>query len=47
MTVDLRPWKRLVAVWLPAVMACVAAMALYVWQTSESGGRLPTLMKNF
>jgi len=39
MTVDLRPWKRLVAVWLPAVMACVAAFALYVWQTSESGGR--------
>jgi Tfp pilus assembly protein PilO len=38
-TVDLRPWKRLLAVWLPAVMACVAAMALYVWQTSESGGR--------
>jgi Tfp pilus assembly protein PilO len=37
--VDFRPWKRLVAVWLPAVMACVAAMALYVWQTSESGGR--------
>ena len=39
MTVDLRPWKRLVAVWLPAVIACVATAALYVWQTSESGGR--------
>ena len=39
MTVDLRPWKRLVAVWLPAVIACVATVALYVWQTSESGGR--------
>ncbi len=39
MTVDLRPWKRLLAVWLPAVMACVATVALYVWQTSESGGR--------
>jgi Tfp pilus assembly protein PilO len=38
-TVDLRPWKRLVAVWLPAVIACVATVALYVWQTSESGGR--------
>jgi Tfp pilus assembly protein PilO len=38
-TVDLRPWKRLLAVWLPAVMACVATVALYVWQTSESGGR--------
>ena len=39
MTVDLRPWKRMLAVWLPAVIACVAALALYVWQTSESGGR--------
>jgi len=38
-TVDLRPWKRLAAVWLPAVMVCVAAAAIYVWQTSESGGR--------
>jgi Tfp pilus assembly protein PilO len=38
-TIDLRPWKRLVAVWLPAVMVCIAAVALYVWQTSESGGR--------
>jgi len=38
-TGDLRPWKRLAAVWLPAVMVCVAAAALYVWQTSESGGR--------
>jgi len=38
-TVDLRPWKRLAAVWLPAVMVCVAAAALYAWQTSESGGR--------
>jgi Tfp pilus assembly protein PilO len=38
-TIDLRPWKRLVAVWLPAVIACVAAVALYAWQTSESGGR--------
>ena len=37
--VDLRPWKRLVAVWLPAVMVCIAAAALYAWQTSESGGR--------
>ncbi len=39
MTVDLRPWKRLVAVWLPAVMVSIAAVTLYAWQTSESGGR--------
>lgn len=39
MTVDLRPWRRLLAVWLPAVVVCATAAALYIWQTSESGGR--------
>ena len=39
MTVDLRPWKRLLPVWLPAVVLCVAAAGLFAWQTSESGGR--------
>ena len=38
MTLDLRPWKRLVAVWLPAVITFVAAAAVFIWQTSESGG---------
>jgi cell division protein FtsL len=37
-TIDLRPWRRLLAVWLPAVIVCATAAALYVWQTSESGG---------
>ncbi len=39
MTLDFRPWRRLVAVWLPAVILCVAAAFLYAWQTSDSGGR--------
>ena len=39
MTVDLRPWRRLLPVWVPAVGLCVAAAALYLWQSSESGGR--------
>ena len=39
MTVDLRPWRRLLPVWLPAVGLCVVAAAAYVWQSSESGGR--------
>lgn len=39
MTIDVRPWRRLAAVWLPAVAVCVAAGAFYLWQTSESGGR--------
>ena len=38
MTFDVRPWRRLVAVWLPAVVVCVAAAGLYIWQTSETGG---------
>jgi Tfp pilus assembly protein PilO len=39
MMVDLRPWQRLLAVWLPAIALCAAAAGFYVWQTSESGGR--------
>lgn len=39
MTVDLRPWRRLLPVWLPAVVLCLGAAVLYAWQTSESGGR--------
>lgn len=37
-TVDLRPWKRLLPVWLPAVIVAVAAAAVFLWQTSEAGG---------
>ena len=39
MTVDLRPWQRLLPIWLPAVALCLGALVLYVWQASESGGR--------
>lgn len=39
MTLDLRPWRRLLAVWLPAVVVCAVTAAFYVWQSSESGGR--------
>jgi Tfp pilus assembly protein PilO len=45
MTIDLRPWRRLLAVWLPVVVLCVATAAFFVWQTSESGGRR-TLVRN-
>jgi Tfp pilus assembly protein PilO len=38
-TIDLRPWRRLLAVWLPAVVLCVLSATVFVWQTSESGGR--------
>ena len=39
MTIDLRPWRRLLAVWLPAVVLCAVTAGVYAWQTSESGGR--------
>lgn len=39
MIIDLRPWRRLLAVWLPAVLLCVVTATVFVWQTSESGGR--------
>ena len=39
MTLDLRPWRRLLAVWLPTVVLCTLTVGAYVWQTSESGGR--------
>lgn len=39
MTLDIRPWRRLLAVWLPAVILCALTAGAYVWQTSESGGR--------
>lgn len=38
MIVDFRPWKRLLAVWLPAVLLCLGAAGLFAWQTSDSGG---------
>jgi Tfp pilus assembly protein PilO len=39
MKIDVRPWRRLLLVWLPAVVLCLVTGAFYVWQTSESGGR--------
>jgi hypothetical protein len=35
---DLRPWRRLLPIWLPTVAVTIAAAVLFVWQTSESGG---------
>jgi Tfp pilus assembly protein PilO len=38
-TIDWRPWRRLLPVWLPAVALCVISAAVFLWQSSESGGR--------
>jgi Tfp pilus assembly protein PilO len=45
MNIDLRPWRRLLAVWLPVVVLFLASAGFFVWQTSESGGRR-TLVRN-
>lgn len=33
------PWWRLLFVWLPAVLLCIAMIGIYVWQSSETLGR--------
>ena len=43
MTVDIRPWRQLLPVWLPAVVFCVAAVAFFFYQTSDSVGRRATI----
>jgi Tfp pilus assembly protein PilO len=35
----LLPWRRLLPVWLPAVVLCLLSIVILIWQTSESGGR--------
>ena len=39
MTAAWQPWRQLLPVWLPTVVVCVLAAAVYAWQTSETGGR--------
>jgi len=39
MTTAWMPWRRLIAVWLPAVAICVASGAVFAWQVSGSAGR--------
>ena len=43
MTIDFRPWRQLLPVWLPAVVLCVAAVAFFFYQTSDSVGRRATI----
>lgn len=43
MTGGWKPWQRLLPVWLPVVLLCLANLALYAWMTSESLGRAAQL----
>jgi len=40
---DARAWRRLLPVWLPAVLLAAASVAMYVWQTSDRVGRAAQL----
>lgn len=46
MTGGWKPWQRLLPVWLPLVLLCIANLALYGWMTSESLGRAAQLERN-
>ena len=43
MIFDHRAWRRLLPIWLPAVLIAVSSVALYVWQTSDRVGRAAQL----
>lgn len=43
MIIDPRAWRRLLPIWLPAVLLAAASVALYVWQTSDRVGRAAQL----
>lgn len=39
MTATWRPWQRMLKVWVPAAVVCLATISIYAWQTSGSVGR--------
>jgi Tfp pilus assembly protein PilO len=43
MTIDWRPWRVLLPIWLPVVILAVASVVLVVWQTSDRVGRAAQL----
>lgn len=40
-------WRRMVWVWLPAVVLCFANVGLYVWQSGWTGGRYASVHNDF
>ena len=43
MTIDWRPWRQMLPVWLPAVILAMALAGFFFYQTSDSMGRKATL----
>jgi Tfp pilus assembly protein PilO len=43
MTIDWRPWRQLLPVWLPVLVVAVASVGFFFYQTSDSLGRTATL----
>jgi len=43
MNLDLRPWRQMLPVWLPAVILGLISLGFFFYQTSDSVGRKATL----
>lgn len=43
MNLDLRPWRQLLPVWLPAVVLCIGLVGFFFYQTSDTVGRRASL----
>ena len=43
MTFDLRPWREMLPVWLPALISAMVLVGFFFYQTSDSVGRKATL----
>jgi hypothetical protein len=43
MTIDWRPWRQMLPMWLPAVSLAVVLVGFFFYQTSDSVGRKATL----
>lgn len=39
-------WRRMVWIWLPAVLLCLANFGLYVWQSGWTGGRYASVHRD-
>ncbi|MEE4274084.1 MAG: GspMb/PilO family protein [Thermoanaerobaculales bacterium] len=43
MNLDLRPWRKMLPVWLPAVVLCLVSVGFFFYQTSDTVGRRASL----
>ena len=41
--IDLRPWRQMLPIWLPAVVLAILSLGFFFYQTSDSVGRRASL----